>query len=175
MLSDYCKNILKAELSKPDYDGKTADQGWAWLMLPTTSEEEIATNTKLTPIMAAGVIGPIKANAIAVKIGQLLPGIATALMDAGVDLSHAATGPFLNSLVGGSVEQADIDALLTLGKRTVTTTTPRRFDRRFDPILWPHIDENGDAGDGNCLAISGFPNDLEREDFNAAWVAVGRN
>lgn len=45
-MNEYCQNVLKTELAKPDYDGKTADQGWAWLMEPYTTE-----TVKVNPVV----------------------------------------------------------------------------------------------------------------------------
>ncbi len=176
MLSLYCAKVLERELQKSDYDNMTADQGWAWLMLPVTSSHNEDTHIRLTPLMAAGVLGPVKANALAAKVKSVLPDIADNLMRDGVDLSDPLTGVFLDSLVDGStVHVEDVVILKAIGKRTITVTSPRRFDRRFDPEHWPHVSEDGTEGMPDTdQAIHGFPNDIKREHFDLAWQKAGR-
>lgn len=176
MLDTYCSNVLARELRGPDYDGLTADQAWAWLTQPavTTSDED--THLPLTPLVAARVLGPVKANAVAAKVAASLPAIAASLMSSGVDLSDPTTAGFLASLVdGASVLAADVQALVALGKRTVTTTAPPRMDRRFDPARWPHVAADGGEGSESDPAIHGFPNALGRADFDACWALAGRS
>lgn len=175
MLNAYCSKVLERELRSPEYDGMSADQGWAWLMLPRTTIEQVDTHLKLTPMVATITIGPIKANALAEAIKTKIPAIADILMSVGVDLSDNATGAFLDSLVDNSTVMAeDINALKALGKKTETTTFRRRFEERFDPMRWPHVDINGEQGNQTNQAIHGFPNDLTREEFDVSWAAAGR-
>lgn len=173
-MNEYCQNVLKTELAKSDYDGKTADEGWAWLMNHRTEEIVTPTGVKLTPLIVAATLGPIKANILAGKIAAVLPNIAESLMRDGVDLAHPATGPFLQSMVGDGLTAEDIAALVALGSKTTTKTLNPRFDERFFPELWPHVAKDGNVGSPDDPAISGFPNTITREDFNAAWTKAGR-
>jgi hypothetical protein len=174
-MNEYCQNVLKAELAKSDYDGKTADQGWAWLMEPRTEEISKPTGIKLTPLVAAATLGPMKANALAGKILAVLPHIGAALMQDGVDLAHPATKPFLDVLVGDGITAEDIAALMALGVEITVKQFKPRFDERFFPELWPHVAKDGNIGGADDPAISGFPNTVSREDFDKAWSAAGRN
>jgi len=176
MPTPYCQNVLKLELAKADYNGMTADAAWAWLMTPATTTTAVPTNARLTPILAASVLGPAKAEAIAHKTAQQLPTIAAALMSVGVNLSDPATAAFLDALVDGtSVTAADVAALKALGSTTLATAVPRRFDQRFDPAAWPHVAADGSLGSPGDPAIHQFPNSLDRSDFDAAWSAAGRS
>lgn len=166
-MNEYCMKVLTLELSKPDYDGMKADTAWSWLMEPTVTEHDEPTNLKLTPLVAAGVLGPIKANAITKAVRMALPDIADSLLAAGVNVSDPATGAFLDSLTQAGIAAEDIATLKALGTRKVTVTTPRRFDSRFFPELWPDVDGTG--------TINGFPNTIDRADFDKAWEAAGRN
>lgn len=174
MLNEYCLNVLKAELSKPDYDGKDAAAAWSWLMDTTVSERDEPTNLLLTPSVAASILGPTKANAIAVAVKRALPGIADDLLRNGVNVSNPETGKFLGSLTAAGIPAEDIAAINALGTKKVTTITPRRFDSRFYPALWPHVGEDG-TPNADGPAISGFPNTIERADFDKAWELAGRN
>lgn len=172
MLTAYCRNVLIAELKKSDYDGMTADAAFAWLTEPTTATRPERAGVRLTPIMAASVIGPIKAEILASRVLAALPSIGPPLLAGGVSLDDAQTGPFLSSLVGGPLDQADIDALLALGSRTATETTPPRIARRFDPAHWPRVAPDGTEGGPDDPAISGFPNAVTRAEFDDAWQAA---
>lgn len=175
MLTPYCANVLKAELSKPDYAAKDNAAAWVWLMEPTTTTADVPTNLKLTPLVAAQLLGPIKANAFALAVKAALPGIADAILAEGVNVSDPQTQAFLGSLATApGITQEDIDALRALGTKQVTTTVPRRFDSRFYPELWPHVGDDGVPNEDGP-AITGFPNTIERSDFDAAWLAAGRN
>lgn len=172
MLNAYCRNVLITELSGPDYAGMTADQAWDWLTEPavTTAQEE--TGARLTPLLAASVVGPAAANLIAAKVRAALPAIADDLLRDGVSLADPSTAPFLGSLVGDGVTQAHVDALLALRYRAVTVTATARFDRRFDPERWPHVNADGLPGGDHDPAITGFPNAVTRDEFNDAWLAA---
>ena len=174
-MNEYCQNVLKTELAKPNYDGKTADQGWAWLMEPRTEQVSTPTGVKLTPLVVAATLGPIKANILAGKVAAMLPNIAESLMRDGVDLAHPATSPFLNALVGDGIAAEDVAALLALGTNTTTKQLKPRFDERFYPELWLHVAKDGNVGSDGDPAISGFPNTITRDEFNSAWTAAGRS
>lgn len=175
-LSPYRANVLKTELADSAYDGMTADQAWDWLMVPTVSQSQEPTHAMLTPRLAASVIGPLKAEALAAKIKAALPNTADAYLLGGVDLSDDATSAFLDYCVDGTtVLQADVNTLKALGTRTVTTTTKARFSQRFYPGRWPHVAEDGTPGGPGDSMLSGFPNQISRADFDTAWAAAGRS
>lgn len=121
------------------------------------------------------VLGPVKANNLAVKIKTTFPAIADGLLAAGVDLSLPATASFLDGLVGDGIGQSDVDALKSYGKREVSATSPPRFDLRFEPSRWPHVAADGGAGAEDDPPIHGFPNSIEKSDFEAAWRPGGVN
>lgn len=175
MLTEYNAAVLRREFAGSDYDGKSADQAWTWLMEPTVTTSEVDTHTRLTPGVAASLIGPTAANTLAGAIKSQLPYIADTLLSAGVDASDPETRGFLDALSGTALTADQVATLKATGKRTVTATEPRRFDRRFDPDRWPHVAPSGEAGNDEDTAITGFPNDLSRDEFNAAWIAAGRN
>lgn len=175
MLDGYCHNVLAAELRKPDYDGMTADEGWAWLCLPQQTQQTHVTGALLTPVVAAKVLGPVKANVLAARTRAARPDIADALMREGVNLSDPLTAAFLGSLVGGPISQADVDALLALGTRTVIQAHPPRFGRRFGPAQWPHVAADGTPGGPDDGSIRGFPNAIERDEFDRAWAEARGN
>lgn len=170
MLSNYCRNVLKAELLKNAYDNMSADEAWTWLMVGEETSEEVPTGALLSPNLGAAVLGPIKANLLASKIHAAIPAIADNLMNEGVSLSSEVTIAFLNAMVGDGITQDDVDALIALGTKTVTHTSQPRFDNRFTAALWPNVKDDGTIG-GN-KPITGFPNTLEREDFDSVWSEV---
>lgn len=169
MLTAYCRNVLIAELAKPDYDGKTAAEAFAWLTEPVATTRHEPTGVELTPRVAASVIGPLKAEILASRVLTALPSIGPALLAGGVSLGDPETAPFLSSLAGGPLLQGDIDALLALGTRSVAESAPPRMSRRFDPEAWPHLDDDGHAGGPDDPAITGFPNSISRDEFDDAW------
>lgn len=176
MLSDYCKNILRVELSKPDYDGMTVDQAWAWLTQPITATTSTPTGKRLTPAIVAGLIGPVKANAIASQLKIAFPAISEHLMAEGIDSTNSDSQVFIAGLVaGGVLTSGDAAKLAAVGVATTTTTSQARFDERFRPHNWPHVAEDGTIGTDEDKAIHGFPNAIERSDFDAAWQAAGKS
>lgn len=178
-LSAYCANVLKAELAKSDYNGMTADQGWAWLTQPILqSPVSHPSGVLLTPVVAAKLVGAANAEKIAAALKSDFPITADHLMDEGIDPTKAETQGFLAQLVAGNViAAADRDTLVTAGTVSVPRPDlPPRFDTRFEPALWPHVDANGNpSADPNDQAIHGFPNSIERADFDTAWAAAGRS
>lgn len=180
-LSAYCAAVLARELADPAYDGLTADQGWAWLMLPTPQGPAAEpTGVRLTPRVAARVVGAAKAEAIAAALRQQFPVTADFLMTEGIDPAAAETQAFLAQLQQvGTLEAGDVAALAAVGTRSVPRPDlPRRFDARFAPApggRWWHVAADGSPGGDADPALSGFPNDLDRADFDAAWAAAGRN
>jgi hypothetical protein len=105
MLTAYCQKVLERELAKSDYDGKTADQAWHWLMVEPDPD--------------------------------------------GIN----------NHYVYGSLGAMPAD----MGPR---------FDTRFEPKLWWHVAPDGSQGKPGDPAIHGFPNSIERADFDEAWRKV---
>lgn len=174
MLTPYQQKVLQQELISSDYNGMTVDQAWIWLMSPIVTSTQQLTNISLTPVLVSKVLGPLKANALAANVRTMLPEISDSLMQGGVNLSDQVTIQFLPSLVGGLITLNDINVLLALGVQTVTITSSRRFESRFDPIRWPHITSDGQIGSDSDPALSGFPNDLIRSDFDITWITAGR-
>lgn len=177
-LNAYCATVLARELASADYNGKTADEAWAWLMLPTARQPlSVPTGLKLTPVVFAGIVGANKANAVAAAIQQAYPLIASALMTEGIDPTKAESSAFLAGLVtGGVLTQADLDAVNAAAVRQVPQDPlPERFIERFLPERWPHVAPDGTAGGAESPSLTGFPNAITRDEFNAAWSAAGRN
>lgn len=172
MLTSYCHNVLKLELAKSDYNGKTADQAWTWLTQPTSVTIDVPTNYKLTPLAVAKAIGPVKANNLAGKVKAAFPNIADSLLADGPNASDALTIGFLNACVDANLLQSDINILVALGVVSTTTVTPARFPSRFTQYEWPHIDSNGGIGNASTPALMGFPNSITRDEFDAAWMEV---
>lgn len=178
MLNEYCAAVLARELAGTDYDGKTADQAWAWLMLPTPQDPVTTpTGLRLTPVTLAGLVGAAKTELVASAMKQAYPVTGDHLMTEGVDPLRAETLGFLSQLVsGGVLSEADVDAVRAAAVRvTPQADLPRRFDQRFDPQRWPHVADDGSAGGEGDEAIRGFPNDITREEFDSAWASAGRN
>ncbi len=174
MLTPYCQKVLQLELVKTDYDDKTADEAWSWLMdLVTPSGVTRPSGVRLTPLLVAGLLGPAKAEAIAVALKTAFPTIGELLMQAGVDPLAPASQTFFASLVAGNVITAE-DVGVLAATAVVTTQSPSyvRFDRRFFPGDWPHVTADGDIGTESDQAIHGFPNTIDRSDFDAAWAVA---
>lgn len=176
-LNPYCQAVLRHELAKPDYDGKTADQAWAWLTEPVVPPPVATPNgLRLTPVRLAKIIGAAKTEAVAAALKAAYPLTAGYLMEEGVDPQTQEAGAFLAQLVtAGVLTPADLAAVQA---SCVTVTQPSgyvRFDRRFLPADWPHVADDGTvSADTTQPAIHGFPNRIDRSDFDAAWVAAGR-
>ena len=78
----------------------------------------IPTGTLITPRLAAKVMGPAKANALAGAVKQTFPFIADHLLETGVDPVDPHTQGFFTALVqAGVISPADSDALASLGTR----------------------------------------------------------
>lgn len=178
VLDDYCATVLRRELSGADYDGKTVDEAWAWLMLPRAQAPlSEPTGLRLTPVILAGLVGAAKAEACATALKAAYPVIGDHLMREGIDPLKAESAAFLGGLVAATVlSTEDAVAITAAAARPIPVPSlPRRFDRRFDPDRWPHVAADGDVGKDSDPAIHGFPNDIDRADFNAAWLAAGRS
>lgn len=179
-MSPYCAKVLSIELAKSDYDGMTADQGWAWLTAPVYQQTlQVPTGIRLTPIVAAGLIGATKANAMAAAVLATFPAIGHDLLTEGIDPTKDETKAFIAQLVAGKViTQDDADTLAASATQTVNMgLLQARFDERFQPKNWPSVADDGSIDpSGKSQAIHQFPNclELQREDFDIAWKAAGR-
>lgn len=50
------------------------------------------------------------------------------------------------------------------------------FDNAFTPRRWPSVSPDGTVDQsGQSPPISGFPNAITRQEFDAAWTAAGRS
>jgi hypothetical protein len=177
-MNEYCQNVLKTELAKSDYDGKTADQGWAWLMEPYATE-----STKVNPVvdrrsiktwaMLHGKLGVIQASdsQAAKTLMMLFSDPDFTSIDTSSDVWKALMGQLVTA---GLLTESDVIAVSSLNS-TKTTSGPKvRFDERFFPELWPHVSKDGNVGSPDDPAISGFPNTITREEFDKSWPAAGR-
>jgi hypothetical protein len=177
-LTPYQAKVLARELAKPIYVGITADQGWAWLTQPVVQSPVSTPNGRMiTPLAAAALIGPTKAEAIALALKQTYPTIADHLLAGGIDPINTQAQAFLQGLVTANViTQADVQ---TLAGYVITViqppNLPPRFVERFDPSNWPNVAADGSAGGPEDPPLSGFPNLVLRSEFDAAWLAAGRS
>lgn len=176
MLTAYCQNVLALELAKPDYGSMTSDQGWEWLTQPVLPPPIQTATQMLTPVVFAHILGPAKAESVALAIKNAFPTIADHLLDAGVDPTSPFVKAFLSQMVaGGVLTKTEVDAVAAAAIGSVQPpSTPARFDQRFSPTQWPHVSKDGSIGTEEDQAIHGFPNSIDRTDFNAAWTTAGR-
>lgn len=92
-------------------------------------------------------------------------------IDTSSDLWKALMGQLVTA---GLLNESDVIAVSSLNSTKTTSAPKTRFDERFFPKLWPHVAKDGNVGSLDDPAISGFPNTISREDFNAAWTKAGR-
>lgn len=179
MLNEYCATVLTRELTSADYDSLTSNAAWSWLMDPVKQPPSVVpTGIKITAISLARTLGAPKAEAIVKALKLTYPTIGELLITEGIDPLTGEAQTFIANLVKNGIlsSPADTDAITAAVYKSIPLPDlPRRFESRFAPDRWPRVNSDGSVGDENAEAISGFPNTIERVDFDAAWKKAGRS
>jgi len=148
---------LVEELQAAVYNGKSADQSWSLLTEFQTITDTVPSHAQCGPGLLVKACGPAGATRVINAMKATFPEeVVQAMLNNGEDLSDPTTAAMLAAfLQAGAILQRDHDALLALA--TVTTT------HQEPPRLYAMIH-----------GVAGYPNAIERTDFDTAWAAAGR-